>query len=121
MVRIGANYSEGHNNSYFNEMTAIGRSLSSQLSGIGINQENDGTLTMDRDTIQNGVTGANRNDVFKTLNTFKNALSNAANKTAINPMKYVDKLLVEYKNPGKNFTAVYASSAYAGMLVDQAL
>ena len=76
---------------------------------------------MDRDTIQNGVTGANRSDVFKTLNTFKNALSNAANKTAINPMKYVDKLLVEYKNPGKNFTAVYASSAYAGMLVDQAL
>ncbi len=121
MVRIGANYSVGHNNSYFNEMTAIGRSLSSQLSDIGINQENDGTLTMDRDTIQKGVTGANRSDVFKTLNTFKNALSNAANKTAINPMKYVDKLLVEYKNPGKNFTAVYASSAYAGMLVDQAL
>ena len=121
MVRIGANYSQGHNNSYFNEMTAIGRSLSTQLSDIGITQTDNGSLVMDRDAIQNGVTGANRSDVFKTLNTFKNALSNAANKTAINPMKYVDKLLVEYKNPGKTFTAVYASSAYAGMLVDQAL
>lgn len=121
MVKIGADYSEGHNNSYFNEMTAIGRSLSGQLSDIGITQEDNGFLSMDREAIQSGVTGANRGDVFKTLNTFKNALSNAANKTAINPMKYVDKLLVEYKNPGKNFTAVYASSTYAGMLVDQAL
>ncbi len=121
MVRIGADYSNNHNNSYFNEMTAIGRSLSNQLSDIGISIADNGFLEMDREAIQSGVTGANRSDVFKTLNTFKHALSNAADKTSINPMKYVDKLLVEYKNPGKNFTAIYASSAYAGMLVDQAL
>ena len=76
---------------------------------------------MNRKAIEDGVTGANRDDVFKTLNTFKNALSAAADKTSVNPMKYVDKLMVEYKNPGKNFTAVYASSAYAGMLINQAL
>ncbi len=121
MVQIGANYSVSHNNSYFNEMTGIGRTLSNQLSDIGISQGDDGKLSVDRDSITSGVTGANRDEVFKTLNTFKNALSSAADKTSVNPMKYVDKLLVEYKNPGKNFTAVYAASAYAGMLINQAL
>ncbi|MCR4611088.1 MAG: flagellar capping protein, partial [Lachnospiraceae bacterium] len=38
MVQIGANYSVSHNNSYFNEMTGIGRTLSNQLSDIGISQ-----------------------------------------------------------------------------------
>ncbi len=121
MVNIGANYSVSHNNSYFVEMTGIGRTLSEQLSDIGIRQEEDGTLSMNRKAIEDGVTGANSDDVFRTLNTFKNALSAAADKTSVNPMKYVDKLMVEYKNPGKNFTAVYASSAYAGMLINQAL
>ncbi|MCR4611138.1 MAG: flagellar capping protein, partial [Lachnospiraceae bacterium] len=121
MVQIGANYSVSHNNSYFNEMTGIGRTLSNQLSDIGISQTEDGMLNVDKQAVLDGVTGANRDDVFKTLNTFKNALSAAADKTSVNPMKYVDKLLVEYKNPGKNFNAVYASSAYAGMLINQAL
>ena len=121
MVQIGANYSVSHNNSYFREMTGIGRTLSTQLSDIGISQDDNGKLSVDNEAIERGVTGANRDSVFKTLNTFKNALSAAADKTSINPMKYVDKLLVEYKNPGKNFTAVYASSAYAGMLINQSL
>ena len=121
MVKIGANYSINHNNSYFNEMTGISRTLDDQLTNIGISRDEDGTLSVDREAIKDGVTAENRDDVFKTLNNFKNALSAAADKTSVNPMKYVDKLLVEYKNPGKNFTAVYAASAYAGMLINQAL
>lgn len=121
MVTVGANYSMNHNNSYFNEMTNIGRTLSDRLNMVGITQSEDGTLNVDRETMLSEVTGSNRDDVFNTLNTFKNALSAACDKTSVNPMKYVDKLLVEYKNPGKNFTAVYASSAYAGMLINRAL
>ncbi len=122
MVEVGRQYSSAHsNNQLLNEMTKIGRSLNNDLSAIGINLEEDNTLTMDREKLQAGITGENRDDVFKTLNRFKNALSKAADTTAINPMKYVDKLTVEYKNPGKNFSAVYASSTYAGLLVDRSL
>lgn len=122
MVEIGKQYSSAHsNNQLFNEMTKIGRSLATNLSDIGINLNEEKTLSVDKEILQTNINGDNKEDVFKILNTFKNALSNAADKTAINPMKYVDKLTVEYKNPGKNFTAVYASSVYAGLLVDRSL
>jgi flagellar hook-associated protein 2 len=35
---------------------------------------------------------------------------------AINPMEYVNKTIVAYKNPGKNFADPYTTSAYSGFL-----
>ena len=51
----------------------------------------------------------------------KAAISRAASKASINPMAYVDKAIVEYKNPGKSLTAPYATSAYSGMLMNYGL
>ena len=31
-------------------------------------------------------------------------------------MQYVEKTIVAYKNPGHNFPAPYAASAYSGMM-----
>jgi flagellar hook-associated protein 2 len=41
-----------------------------------------------------------------------------ADNAAIDPMYYVDKVIVEYKNPGRTFAAPYISSIYAGMMLD---
>ena len=41
-----------------------------------------------------------------------------AENASINPMRYVDKVIVAYKNPGHNFATPYITSIYAGMMLD---
>ena len=121
-VHVGQQYSSGKgNNQLLNEINGIGRRLAAELGKVGVRINDDMSLTLDRDAIADVVTSADARAAFDTLNTFKEALSKEADKTAVNPMNYVDKVAVEYKNPGKNFAAPYASSTYSGLLIDQSL
>ena len=121
-VHVGQQYSSGKgNNQLLNEINGIGRRLASDLAKVGVRINDDMSLSLDRDAIADVVTSADARAAFDTLNSFKEALSKEADKTAVNPMNYVDKVAVEYKNPGKNFAAPYASSTYSGLLIDQSL
>ncbi|MCR5099518.1 MAG: flagellar capping protein [Lachnospiraceae bacterium] len=121
-VHVGQEYSSGKgNNQLLNEINGIGRRLAADLSKVGVRINDDMSLSLDRDAIADVVTSADARAAFDTLNKFKEALSKEADKTAVNPMNYVDKVAVEYKNPGKNFAAPYASSTYSGLLIDQSL
>ncbi len=122
MVAVGHKYTTGaHNSRLFNEVTSIGRSLREDLEATGIDLQENGMLTLNRDNFATAITGDEADKHYRTLNTFKNALSREAERTSINPMNYVDKVIVEYKNPGKTLAAPYAPSAYAGLLVDHFL
>jgi flagellar hook-associated protein 2 len=35
-----------------------------------------------------------------------------------NPMEYLDKKVVAYKNPARSFASPYSSSTYAGIMFD---
>ena len=121
-VHVGQEYSSGKgNNQLLNEINGIGRRMASELSKVGVRINDDMSLSLDRDAIADVVTSAEARKAFDTLNKFKEALSKEADKTAVNPMNYVDKVAVEYKNPGRNFAAPYASSTYSGLLIDQSL
>lgn len=121
-VSVGKKYSESHNNSQLiGEMGRIYRGIGSELESVGIRMNDDMTLSLDRERITEAVSGDDAKSSFASLNHFKSALLNQANKTSIDPLSYVDKIPVEYKNPGKNFPAPYATSRYAGLMVDQSL
>ena len=121
-VEIGTQYAANHNNTtLLGEMTRLYSSMSEELSSVGVISNEDKTLTLDRDTIGQAVSGEDAGSAFGILNRFKNAISRQADKTAIDPLNYVDKVPVEYKNPGRSFVAPYATSRYAGLLVDQSL
>ena len=47
---------------------------------------------------------------------FSNALLKKSNQVSINPMDYVERKIVAYKNPGHNFASSYSTSAYTGMM-----
>lgn len=122
MLSVGMKYSSSHtNNQLLNEMTRIARGLKDELEAVGITADEKGILSLERDVLAEAVSGEDSSKHYQTLNHFKNALSREAAKISINPMNYVDKVIVEYKNPGRNFAAPYAPSAYAGMLIDRAL
>ena len=122
MIAIGHKYHEAHGNkSLLNETIAVTRGIRTDLEEIGITANDDGYMEVDRDKLVASISGNDASQSYKTLNTLKNALKRQANKASLNPMKYVDKVIVEYKNPGKTLTAPYAPSAYSGLLVDQSL
>ena len=39
-----------------------------------------------------------------------------SDQVALNPMDYVRKTVVAYKNPGHNYVSPYTTSAYSGMM-----
>ena len=121
-LEVGQKYSSGKgNNQLLNEINSISKNYASELAKVGIVINDDMSLSLNKEAMAGVVTGEDAKAAFKTLNKFKDALSREADKTAINPMNYVDKVTVEYKNPGKNFAAPYASSTYSGLLIDQSL
>ena len=41
-----------------------------------------------------------------------------SNQISLNPMDYVERVMVAYKNPGRNFINPYVTSDYTGMMFD---
>ena len=64
------------------------------------------------------ITPERSEDTFEALSRFKNTIGAKADSIAINPMKYVNKKVVAYKNPGRTWAAPYFASVYSGMLLD---
>ena len=122
ILEIAQNSSEeatGDTNKLLIEMSSVSKSRRESLGEIGLMVAEDGMISLDKDRLEAAIQ-PNRADVtFKRLSKFKNAIGAKADAIAINPMNYVNKVVVNYKNPGKTFTAPYFSSVYSGMMLDR--
>lgn len=87
-----------------------------QASGLDINDEGK----IDVESIDRGRF-TNKEDVEKVLESlkdFRNSVVKKADSMSSNPMEYLDKKIVAYKNPARSFSSPYSSSAYAGIMFD---
>ena len=109
----------GDTNKLFNEMSSVSRSRRESLGDIGLEVAEDGTITLNKDKLEIAIQPERAEKTFGRLSSFKNAIGAKADAVAINPMNYVNKVVVNYKNPGKTFTAPYFSSVYSGMMLDR--
>lgn len=91
----------------------------SELESIGLRTMEDGQIEIDRALLSDAITSEDSKENFSVLNAFKDALNERASSATINPMQYVNKMVVAYKNPGHNFATPYISSIYAGMMLDR--
>lgn len=101
------------------EMKGIASVYEDSLESIGLNLEEDGTLAIDKDALRE--TASNSQDIngtFGSLKNFSNMLLRKSNQVSLNPMDYVEKVMVAYKNPGHNYPNPYITSAYTGMMFD---
>ena len=91
------------------------RHYAQALSSIGLSFTADGTLQVD-DTQLSDAAQADAQTSLKPVQDFANAMLRKSNQVSLNPMEYVNKTIVAYKNPGKNYPSPYITSAYSGML-----
>lgn len=98
------------------EMAGIASLYKDGLSGIGLNVQQDGYIHVDSNAVTNAVRTEDAENRFQVIKNFTQQIFRKTNRISLNPMEYVDKTVVAYKNPGHNFANPYLSSNYTGML-----
>lgn len=101
------------------DIASVSRSQQASLEYIGLMVADDGSISIDRDILSNAAEPNRAEQTFQTLSDFRDALGKKAENISVDPMNYVNKIVVAYKNPGHNFATPYVSSIYSGMMMDR--
>ena len=120
IIDLAHAHSESRNSGkLIRDIGGVARNYHNELEAIGIRIESDSRLSIDRNLLTDAVTASDAADTFAILNDFKDDLNERTTNAFIDPMNYVNKLIVAYKNPGHNFATPYITSIYSGMMLDQ--
>ena len=117
-VDVAGNYSSNHPKSsrLVDEMASLVTLHENELSEVGVELQEDGHISLDRvklsDAVEEKKLGAYIND----LKHFAGSVLRKVDQVSLNPMKYAERTLVAYKNPGHNYATPYVTSAYTGMM-----
>ncbi len=99
-----------------NEMGSIAFQYKNELNAWGLNIQENNRITIDEKFMSQSVSEENVPEFLSTIKNFATSLIRKTAQVSLDPMKYVDKTVVAYKNPGHTFTNPYAPSPYSGML-----
>lgn len=98
------------------ELGYITRHYAPSLETLGITFAKDGKLEIDEDKLQESISSGEASQGLNSVKDFASSMLRKTNQIALNPMEYVNKTVVAYKNPGKSYPAPYITSAYSGMM-----
>lgn len=118
-IKAASSYLEAQARSrnLISEFNSIASHFGNSLEAMGLNLTEEGTLDVDKNILrQTAIESEDISEAFKSLKDFSGALLRKSKQVSLNPMDYVEKKIVAYKNPGKSFVSPYNSSAYSGMM-----
>lgn len=98
------------------EFSGVASYYKDQLSSIGLNVQEDGSIDIDEKALSAATEDDDIKDRFHVVRDMTQQLYRKTNQISLNPMKYVNKTVVAYKNPGHNFANPYVTSNYSGMM-----
>lgn len=98
-------------------MKRMNNSYATAMDNLGIKRNDDGTLEVDEDKLTYALSGSATASDISSLRDFTKSAARKISDIQLNPMDYVDKRIVAYKNPNvPHFANPYITSAYSGML-----
>jgi flagellar hook-associated protein 2 len=99
------------------EMSRISFAYADRLQSLGLTLTKDGSLAINEDTLDTARAEETFPDKLSCVKDFTVSLLKKASDVSLNPMNYVERTVVAYKNPaGPNFPTPYVTSEYSGML-----
>lgn len=123
MIQIAENHSgmPASNEKLLKDMGNVAKAFSSSLNALGLSVSEKGMINVDREKLTESIVSDDAEQNIGVLNHFKDAVGRKAEEASLDPMNYVKKVLVTYKNPNssKNFLSPYITSVYSGMMVDR--
>lgn len=117
-IKSAAEYLDAHPRSsrLLGEMNHISRTYQSELEKMGLTFESNGQMALDSNLFRNSLSYGDSYEQLSAIRDFTNSVLSKTKQISLNPMEYVDKKIVAYKNPGHNFVSPYVTSNYSGML-----
>lgn len=118
-IKAASSYLETQSRSkaLIREMRSIAGNYSSEMESLGLNLSPDGIISVDSDLLlQTAQETQDSGQTFDYLRDFTQSLLRKSDSISLNPMEYVDKTIVAYKNPGHNYVSPYTTSNYSGMM-----
>lgn len=103
----------------FRDISSAAFALQNHLEPLGLMVDSHGEISIDKALLEDAVNVEDPSESFSVLNDFKNLLNEKATNASLDPMKYVDKIVVVYKNPQKTLVTPYVTSIYSGMMMDR--
>lgn len=99
------------------EFEGIASDYESSMKSSGLNLTPDGTVQVNRQLLhETAEQSPDAAQTFAFLKSFCSRLLRKSNQVSLNPMQYVEKKVVAYKNPGHNFISPYNAAVYSGMM-----
>lgn len=117
-IKTASEYRQYHpaSSKLMNEMERMVSFYQSELNAMGVGVSKDGNLEMDEQQFKSALSEDAGYSKLSTIKDFAASVLRKANQISLNPMEYVEKTVVAYKNPGHNLTNPYMTSNYSGML-----
>lgn len=118
-IRAVSGYMESQSKSgtLVREMKSIASIYDTSLESTGLNIAEDGTMEIDKQLLhQAAFQSDDVKETFGYIKDFSSMLLQKSDQVSLDPMNYVNKVIVAYKNPGHTFVSPYSASAYSGML-----
>lgn len=98
-------------------MKRMERYYSSTMEKLGITRNEDGSLNIDEDSLKTSLQEHATSEDIDSMKDFTKSAYRKISHVQLNPMDYVDKRIVAYKNPLKtHYANPYITSAYSGMM-----
>lgn len=98
------------------EMNSIAAHYRPEMEAMGVHLQSDCTITVDDEALKESASTANGSFSYDALKGFARSLIQKTSEVSLNPMNYVHKTIVAYKNPARAFATPYITSAYSGMM-----
>ena len=99
------------------EIIGIAQQHLSQAQDIGVALEAGGTIAIDDELLKQAVSGSDSMAALDPMNKFADALIDKTKDISVDPMKYVERPVVNYKNPdSRDYSSPYITSEYSGMM-----
>ncbi len=99
------------------EIIGIAKQHMTGMEDTGIKLEGDGTLSIDEELLTQAISGSESEASLAPVKQFSSALIEKAKEISVDPMRYVDRPVVNYKNPdNKDTNSPYITSEYSGMM-----
>lgn len=117
-MKSASEYMETHPRSkrLLNEMNHMALHYQNNMAELGLSFNESGQLHLDESTFRNTIYNDESKASLSTIREFANALVHKTGQISLNPMEYVERTIVAYKNPGHNYASPYTTSSYSGMM-----
>ncbi len=100
----------------YSDLTAMAAGYNDILTNNGLTLNEEGLINVDDDRLRQNSKEGSLLDTLSQIGKFKNALQRKAQMVMINPMEYINKSVISYRNPSNPDSDPYTTSIYSGMM-----